>query len=286
VRDTAGAPPPSPRDAQGTAPPPSPYAWKRRTSAAALRLWLVRLLVLSLALTALRFIASRTEWSFVLDAPEQAADLGARMVPPRWSYLGSLLRPLWETINLATLGTLLGVLMAAPLAILAAHNTTPSRPLVRPVALALLVASRSVNTLIWALVMVVVLGPGPLAGILAVAFRSVGFVGKLVMEAIEESDRAPVEAIASTGASRPQVLVYAIVPQVMPTFAGVSVYRWDINIREATVLGLVGAGGIGMALQASINTLAWNQVSVIFLAILSTVLCSEWVSARVRGALR
>jgi phosphonate transport system permease protein len=261
-------------------------AWRRRSSAAELRVWLVRLLVLSLALTALRFIAARTEWSFVLDAPAQAGDLAGRMVPPRWSYAGGLLRPLWETVNLATLGTLLGVLLAAPLSVLGAHNTTPSRALVRPIALALLVASRSVNTLIWALLMVVVFGPGPLAGILAVAFRSVGFVGKLLMEALEETDRAPVEAILSTGASAPLVLVYAIVPQVVPTFAGVSIYRWDINIREATVLGLVGAGGIGMALQASINTLAWNQVSVIFLAILATVVCSEWLSARLRGALR
>ena len=260
--------------------------WRRRTTAAELRLWLIRLAVLAVALTALRFIAARTEWSFVLDAPTQAADLAGRMVPPRWSTLGGLLRPLWETLNLATLGTLLGVIIATPLAFLGAHNTTPSRALVRPVALALLVASRSVNTLIWALLMVVVLGPGPLAGILAVAFRSVGFVGKLLMEAIEESDRAPVEAITSTGATRPQVLAYAIVPQVVPTFAGVSIYRWDINIREATVLGLVGAGGIGMALQASINTLAWNEVSVIFLAILATVLASEWLSARLRRALR
>jgi phosphonate transport system permease protein len=261
-------------------------AWRRRTSAEDLRVWLVRLLVLSLALAALRFIAGRTEWGFVLDAPAQAADLAGRMVPPRWSYARGLLLPLWETLNLATLGTLLGVLLAAPLAVLGAHNTTPSRALLRPAALALLVASRSVNTLIWALLMVVVLGPGPVAGILAVAFRSVGFVGKLLMEAIEETDRAPVEAITSTGASGAQVLFYGVVPQVVPTFAGVSIYRWDINIREATVLGLVGAGGIGMALQASINTLAWNQVSVVFLAILGTVVCSEWLSARLRGVLR
>ena len=263
-----------------------PAEWRRRTSALELRVWLLRLLVLAIALAALRFIAARTEWSFVLDAPAQAADLAGRMVPPRWSYLGGLLRPLWDTINLATLGTLLGVTIATPLAFLGAHNTTPSRALVRPLALALLVASRSVNTLIWALLMVVVLGPGQLAGILAVAFRSVGFVGKLVMEAIEESDRAPVEAITSTGATGPQVLAYAIVPQVIPTFAGVSIYRWDINIREATVLGLVGAGGIGMALQASINTLAWEEVSMIFLTILATVLASEWLSARLRTALR
>lgn len=260
--------------------------WRRRGPASELRLWLVRLLVLALALGAVRFIAARTEWSFVLDAPAQAADLGARMVPPRWGYAGQLLGPLWETINLATLGTLLGVLLAAPLAILAAHNVTPSRKIARPVALALLVSSRSVNTLIWALVMVVVVGPGPLAGVIAIALRSVGFVGKLLMEAVEESDPIPVDAITSTGATKSQVLAYAIVPQVIPTFVGVSIYRWDINIREATVLGLVGAGGIGVALQASVNMLAWNQVSVIFLVILATVLGSEWVSAKARAALR
>jgi phosphonate transport system permease protein len=259
--------------------------WERRTPPERLRLWLLQLAVLALFLVALRFIAERTEWAFVLDAPRQAADVADRMVPPRWGYASVIVRPLWDTINLATLGTLVGVLLAAPLAFLAAHNTTPSRALVRPVALAMIVASRSINSLIWALFMVVVLGPGPLAGILALAFRSVGFVGKLGMEAVEEIDRGPVEAVASTGASGPQVLLWGIVPQVVPTFAGVSVYRWDINIREATVLGLVGAGGIGMALQASINTLAWNQVSVIFLAILATVLLSEWASARVRRAL-
>jgi phosphonate transport system permease protein len=84
--------------------------------------------------------------------------------------------------------------------------------------------------------------------------------------------------------SRPQVLAWAIVPQIMPAFAGITVFRWDINIREATVLGLVGAGGIGMQLQASINVLAWPQVTTIFVLILGTVLVSEWLSARVRHA--
>ncbi len=104
-------------------------------------------------------------------------------------------------------------------------------------------------------------------------------------EAIEEIDRTQVEAIAATGASRAQVLAWGIAPQVAPAFAGISVFRWDINIREATVLGLVGAGGIGLQLEASVATLAWPQVSVILLLILATVLVSEWVSARVRHAI-
>jgi phosphonate transport system permease protein len=107
-------------------------------------------------------------------------------------------------------------------------------------------------------------------------------VGKLLYEAIEEVDHKQIEAIEATGASGPQRLVYAIVPQIMPAFAGITVYRWDINIRESAVLGLVGAGGIGLQLNASVSRLAWPEVTVIFAAILVTVFASEWVSARVR----
>ena len=104
-------------------------------------------------------------------------------------------------------------------------------------------------------------------------------------ESIEEIDAKQVEAIRATGASGAQVLDYGIVPQVLPTAVGVSVFRWDINIRESTVLGLVGAGGIGLQLQASVNILAWNQVALILLMILSTVFMSEWVSAKIRHSL-
>jgi len=207
------------------------------------------------------------------------------MVPPRWSYMDRLWLPLWDTLNIATLGTALGVLIAFPVAFLAARNTTPSRTLVRPVALLVIVASRSINSLIWALLLVTVVGPGVLAGIVAIGLRSIGFVGKLLYEAIEETDRLQVEAITATGASRPQQLTYGVLPQIMPAFAGISVYRWDINIRESTVLGLVGAGGIGLQLNASVSMLAWPQVTVIFIAIFVTVVISEWLSARVRRAI-
>jgi phosphonate transport system permease protein len=226
-----------------------------------------------------------TIWAFVWDAPRQAADLGGRMVPPRWSYIGKLLWPLWDTINIATLGTLLGIAIAVPVAFLAARNTTPSVMLVRPLALFVIVTSRSINSLIWALMLVAIIGPGVLAGIIAIGLRSIGFVAKLLYEAIEEIDAAQVEAVAATGATRAQVIDYAIVPQILPAFFGISVFRWDINIRESTILGLVGAGGIGLQLQASLNILAWPQVTLIFLVILATVVLSEWVSAKVRIAM-
>jgi phosphonate transport system permease protein len=196
-----------------------------------------------------------------------------------------LWRPLWDTINIATLGTVLAIVVAIPVAYCAARNTTPSAALVRPAALFLIVASRSINSLIWALMLVTIVGPGVLAGILAIGLRSIGFCAKLLYEAIEEIDERQVEAVRATGASRAQVTAYGIVPQVLPAFAGISVFRWDINIRESTVVGLVGAGGIGLPLNAALTSLAWTQVSLILLIIIATVVVSEWVSAKVRHAI-
>ncbi len=259
--------------------------WRRRTPRAQLLSWVGWLGFVTLTVFCWEQMTRETIWSFVADAPTQASDIGSRMVPPRWSYVSVLWKPLWDTLNMATLGTALGVVMAVPIAFLAARNTTPSTLLLRPLALFVIVASRSINALIWALLLVAILGPGLLPGIIAIALRSIGFVAKLLYEAIEEIDRAPVDAIVSTGAPRASVVAYGIVPQILPAFVGISVFRWDINIRESTVLGLVGAGGIGLQLEASLNTLAWPQVSVILLAILSTVVLGEWVSAKIRHAL-
>lgn len=258
--------------------------WRRRDRRAALQRWITSFAFVALLMLCWQVISERTLWDFVLDAPSQGADLLGRMFPPDLAYLHQLWRPLWDTFNMATLGTLIAIVLATPLAFLAARNTTPRFPLVRPMALLIIVASRSINSLIWALLLVLILGPGVLAGVIAIALRSIGFIGKLLYEAIEEIDQRSVEAITATGASPGQLRVYAVVPQIMPAFAGISVYRWDINIREATVLGLVGAGGLGLELMASVNTLAWGRVSTLFLLILLTVLISEWLSARLRDA--
>lgn len=263
----------------------TPSVWAYRTSRQRLTVWFGWLLTVALFVWCWNLMTADTMWVFVLDAPTQAADLGSRMIPPRWSYLPELMQPLWDTINIATLGTLGGVILAVPVAFLAANNTTPSRWLVRPIALSIIVASRSINSLIWALLLVSIIGPGLLAGIIAIALRSIGFIGKLLYEAIEEIDQKQVEAVAATGASRLQTIHYGIVPQIAPAFFGITVFRWDINIRESTILGLVGAGGIGLKLQSSLNVLAWPQVTIILLLILLTVIASEWVSAKVRSAI-
>lgn len=259
--------------------------WMRRTPRQSLVLWAGWLAGVAVFVWCWNRISASTTWFFVWDAPKIAGDILDRATPPRWSYIDKLWLPIWDTLNIATLGTLLALFMAVPVAFLAARNTTPSARFIRPVALLIIVATRSINSLIWALLLIAIIGPGIFAGILSIAIRSIGFCAKLLYEAIEEIDRSQVEAITATGASRWQVMAYGIVPQVLPAFAGITVFRWDINIRESTVLGLVGAGGIGLQLSGSLNTLAWPQVSLILLVILLAVVLSEWVSAKVRSAI-
>ncbi|MGB8624118.1 MAG: phosphonate ABC transporter, permease protein PhnE [Paracoccaceae bacterium] len=220
-------------------------------------------------------------WAWVWGAPSQISDLFGRMYPPDATNLGTILRVLWETVNIATIATALAVLISLPVAYMAAQNTTPNRATLW-FGRFILVSSRSINTIIWALLFVAVFGPGIVAGIVAIMFRSIGFVGKLLGEAIEEIDKRPVEALEATGASRFKVIAYAIVPQVMPTFWAVSILRWDINLRESTVLGLVGAGGIGIILQSAIDTFNWPEAATVLLAILALVILGEIVSAILR----
>jgi phosphonate transport system permease protein len=262
-----------------------PHEWAHRAPAQRAMLWLGWFALVALFVWCWQIMTNDTIWAFVWDAPDQALDIGSRMMPPKWGYLPQLMKPLWDTLNIATLGTVGGVIIAIPVAFLAARNTSPSTTFLRPIALFIIVTSRSINSLIWALLLVAIIGPGLLAGIIAIALRSIGFVGKLLYEAIEETDARQIEAITATGAGPAQVLTYGIVPQILPAFWSISVFRWDINIRESAILGLVGAGGLGLKMNASLAILAWDQVFVILLLILATVVLSEWVSAQVRKAI-
>jgi len=254
-------------------------AWRRFTPTQTVLRLGARLAAAGVVLWALRGMGIR--WDFVADSPAQVRDLFGRMFPPDWGFAGEIVDPLIQTVNIATLGTALAVLSSIPVAFLAARNTTFNWA---TYALGRLVmsVSRSVDSLIWALIFIVVVGPGSLAGALAIAVRSIGFVSKLFAEGIEEIDRGQVEAITATGAGRFKVLLYGIVPQIRPVFAGVCIYRWDINIRESTVLGIVGAGGIGFVLNTAILGLEWSRVGLILLVILGVVVVSEAFSAYLR----
>lgn len=220
---------------------------------------------------------------FLTDAPEQTIDLFARMWPLDWGYWGKAARAgLVETLHTATLGTLIALVLALPVSLLAARNVTPSAPL-NLLAKFVLVASRSVNSLVWALLFVAVFGPGALAGTLAIAFRSVGFIGKLLSEALEEAPRGPIEALTAAGAPTASILLKGYWPQVEPSFWSVALFRWDINVRESAVLGLVGAGGIGVALEAAMSNLYWDQVGLCLLVIFAVVIATEIATSLIRS---
>ena len=219
---------------------------------------------------------------FLYDAPEQVKDFFVRMWPiDKTFYAKSVHEALIETLNIATLGTLLAIVLALPLGMLAANNLVPVKA-INYFAKLVLVSSRSVNSLVWALLFIAIFGPGALAGTLAIGFRSIGFVGKLFGEALEEAARGPVEALTAVGASHSSVFLKGYWPQVKPAFWSIALFRWDINVRESAVLGLVGAGGIGMAMDSAMNLFRWDQVAVVLITIFAVVILAELLVTFIR----
>jgi len=219
---------------------------------------------------------------FLYDAPEQVADMLRRMWPVAWGfYPEGVQEPLIDSLHIATLGTVLAVFMAVPVAFLAAKNVTRNVWL-NYFAKLILVSARSVHTLIWALFFVAVFGPGALAGTLAIAFHSIGFTGKLLGEALEEANRGSIEALEASGAPWLSIALKGYWPQVRPAFWGIVLFRWDINVRESAVLGLVGAGGVGMALDTALNLFQWDRAAMILVAIFAVVLVAEIATTQLR----
>lgn len=261
--------------------PAEPRRWERFTPTERIARSMLYILTIIAVVWSLRSIDIIPE--FLYDAPEQTADLFKRMWPFDWAFYPKVVHAaLIETFHIATLGTILAILLALPLSFLAARNFTAS-PLLRWLAQFIFVSSRSVNSLIWALLFVAVFGPGALAGVMSIAVRSVGFVGKLFGEALEEAQNGPLEALAATGAPRSMILVKGYWPQVEPAFWSVALLRWDINIRESAVLGLVGAGGIGVALDSALNNLYWDQVGLILALIFAVVIVTEIITSLLRS---
>jgi phosphonate transport system permease protein len=257
--------------------------WQRFTPAERIGRWAAYFIIVLALIWALRGIEIIPE--FLADAPEQMLDLLARMWPPDLGhYHPAVHEALVETLHIASLGTLFSFIFAVPLALMAARNICPYGWLNSLAQLAL-VTSRSVNSLVWALIFVAIFGPGAAAGTFAIAFRSIGFVGKLLAEALEEISPGPQEALRATGAPDSHVILKGVWPQISPAFWGVALFRWDINIRESAVLGLVGAGGIGVVLDDAINFFQWDRVATILLAILGIVILAEILVTKLRARL-
>src|SRR3954447_13417419 len=220
---------------------------------------------------------------FLYDAPQQTADLFARMWPIDWAWYPKVVHAaLIETLHTATLGTVLAVALASLVALMVARNITGSVVL-NTIGRFILVATRSVHAMIWALFFVAVFGPGALAGTLAIAVHSIGFTGKFLSEAIEEAKPGPIEALIAAGASPLGVLIKGYWPQVKPAFLAIAMFRWDINVRESAVLGLVGGGGLGMALDTALSNLYWDQAGLVLFVIFVVVIVAEVVTAWLRS---
>jgi phosphonate transport system permease protein len=208
----------------------------------------------------------------------------SRMFPPDFERIDRILWSLFQTFQMAIAGCAIGLVLSVPLGILAAEGLSP-HPAIRTAARSLIAVFRTVPDLVWALIFVAVFGPGPAAGTFAIAFRSIGFVGKLLAEAIEEAAPGPVEALEASGAPWGHRMLKGIWPQVQPAFWGIALFRWDINVRESAVLGLVGAGGIGVVLDDAINFFQWERVGTILLSILAVVVVAEILVTRIRTKL-
>ena len=220
---------------------------------------------------------------FLYDAPAQTIDLFARMWPIDWAWYPKVVHAaLMETLHIATLGTILAVALAAPVALLVATNITRS-VILNTFGKFILVATRSVHSIVWALFFVAVFGPGALAGMLAIAVHSIGFTGKFLSEAIEEARPGPIEALKAAGAPPMAILIKGYWPQVKPAFLALAVFRWDINIREFAVLGLVGGGGLGMALDTALSNLYWDQAGLVLFVIFVVVILTEIVTTTIRS---
>jgi len=223
----------------------------------------------------------------IISGAGRLIDIEGLMLPPdpdTWSRFLLYLGALGQTLSIAFLGTLVGAIIGCPFGFLAARNVVVNR-LVRLLTRRSLDTVRSVDTLIWALIWINVVGLGPFAGALAIMSSDLGAFGKLMSEAIEAADRKPVDGVLSVGGSRLHGVRFGMLPQVLPVFASQLLYFFESNTRSATIIGIVGAGGIGLQLSEQIRVLEWQQVSFLILMVLVTVAALDWISQRLRSAI-
>jgi phosphonate transport system permease protein len=191
-----------------------------------------------------------------------------------------------ETIFIGMMATFFGIILALPISFLAARNLMSASPItivIYYLARTLMNIIRSIEPLIWAIIAVIVVGLGPFAGILALTLHSIASLAKLYSESIESIDPGPIEAVQATGANWLQVVMYAVVPQIIPPFVSFTIYRWDINIRMSTIIGFVGGGGIGFLLSQWIRLLDYSAAGIAVWFIAITVAILDYVSAEIRA---
>ncbi len=207
-----------------------------------------------------------------------------KMFPPDWSYFSYIVDPMLETIRMALLGATFGALLAIPVALLSASNIFQSSWIVLPSRF-ILNLIRTIPDLLLAAIFVAIFGLGALPGILALTIFSLGIIAKLTYESIEAIDKGPLEAMTAVGANKIQWIFFGVVPQVLPQFLSYSIYTFEINVRAAAVLGLVGAGGIGLFYERTLGFFQYDRVASIIIFTLVVVLLIDYISTRIREKL-
>lgn len=252
-----------------------------------LRGWAMTATLVLVLIATLHWSASGAQlsWGELGAGLPQIGDFISRSMPPDLDILPRLLAPALETIQIAVWGTLLGVIFAVPLAFLAARNLHSNRWLYQGTRQSLNVI-RSINELILALVFVSAVGLGPFPGVLALAVHGIGMLGKFFAESIEEIDQGPLEALRATGARPLQVIMFGVIPQVITAWIAVILYRFEVNLRAATVLGMVGAGGLGFELVGSLKLFKYQETATCIIVITLMVIAADLLSSRLRNAIQ
>ena len=241
------------------------------------------LIVVTIAILALITIDLKINFiKLFSNSSKYFADILGRMIPPDFSNFESLFFSMLETIEIAILGTFLAIVISIPIALFSARNLAPNF-FIFLIARTITIFFRAIPEFIMAMILVIAIGFGAMPGVLALGFHTMGFLAKFYAEDIEHVNKGPIEALKSSGASKRQVIAFAIIPQIIPSFIANNLYILDRNVRMATMLGIVGAGGIGYELQSSFRMFEYQRVSAIIIIIFITIFLIDHISSLIRS---
>ena len=244
------------------------------------------LIVVTIAILALITIDLKINFiKLFSNSSKYFADILGRMIPPDFSNFESLFFSMLETIEIAILGTFLAIVISIPIALFSARNLAPNF-FIFLIARTITIFFRAIPEFIMAMILVIAIGFGAMPGVLALGFHTMGFLAKFYAEDIEHVNKGPIEALRSSGASKRQIIAFAIIPQIIPSFIANNLYILDRNVRMATMLGIVGAGGIGYELQSSFRMFEYQRVSAIIIIIFITIFLIDHISSFIRSKVK
>ena len=221
----------------------------------------------------------------VTDSSKYFGDILSRMLPPDFSNLNELIYAMFETIEIAFLGTFIAIVLSIPLGLFSARNLAPNY-FVYLVCKTIVIFFRAIPEFIIAMILVIAIGFGAMPGVLALGLHTMGFLAKFYAEDIEHINKGPIDALKSSGATKSQIISFGVIPQILPSFVANNLYILDRNVRMATMLGIVGAGGIGYELQSSFRMFEYERVSAIIILIFVTIFIIDHLSAFIRSKIK